>query len=376
MRGVRCSASERSTEGTRFAGRVRWDRAGSARPVPHSQAMALPALALADPVASGIINGTSTVEQFYAIELDGLVVDTILDFNLYLPAGPGRFLFFRSTSLPFTVFHRNRLLENNVRTVYVRASERARYLQYLEHHLDQVMANPEVSTPSKAKLLYTVSKAVVEEAFEQPRSQTIVPRTRQLAVQTVDFVLRSERALGQLARLMTTDYYTYTHSINVCVFGVALARHAGVSRDDIREFAVGALLHDLGKTQVPKELLTKRGPLTPDEMQAMREHVANGERLLAQHGGLSALAIVPVAQHHEKLDGSGYPRGLAGSDVHLFGRIAAIADVFDAMTSDRTYQRAFTAYGALKKMKEELAPHFDRMLLERFIRTLRQPAVR
>jgi HD-GYP domain-containing protein (c-di-GMP phosphodiesterase class II) len=175
---------------------------------------------------------------------------------------------------------------------------------------------------------------------------------------------------------MTTDYYTYTHSINVCVFGVALARHAGVSRDDIREFAVGALLHDLGKTQVPKELLTKRGPLTPDEMQAMREHVANGERLLAQHGGLSALAIVPVAQHHEKLDGSGYPRGLAGSDVHLFGRIAAIADVFDAMTSDRTYQRAFTAYGALKKMKEELAPHFDRMLLERFIRTLRQPAVR
>jgi HD-GYP domain-containing protein (c-di-GMP phosphodiesterase class II) len=376
MRGVRCSASERSTEGTRFAGRLRWDWARSACPVPHSQAMALPALALADPVASGIINGTSTVEQFYAIELDGLVVDTILDFNLYLPAGPGRFLFFRSTSLPFTVFHRNRLLENNVRTVYVRASERARYLQYLEHHLDQVMANPEVSTPSKAKLLYTVSKAVVEEAFEQPRSQTIVPRTRQLAVQTVDFVLRSERALGQLARLMTTDYYTYTHSINVCVFGVALARHAGVSRDDIREFAVGALLHDLGKTQVPKELLTKRGPLTPDEMQAMREHVANGERLLAQHGGLSALAIVPVAQHHEKLDGSGYPRGLAGSDVHLFGRIAAIADVFDAMTSDRTYQRAFTAYGALKKMKEELAPHFDRMLLERFIRTLRQPAVR
>jgi HD-GYP domain-containing protein (c-di-GMP phosphodiesterase class II) len=338
--------------------------------------MALPALALAEPVASGIINGTSTVEQFYAIELDGLVVDTILDFNLYLPAGPGRFLFFRSTSLPFTIVHRNRLLDNNVRTVYVRASERARYLQYLEHHLDQVMTNPEVPTPTKAKLLYTVSKAVVEEAFEQPRSQTIVPRTRQLAVQTVDFVLRSERALGQLARLMTTDYYTYTHSINVCVFGVALARHAGVSRDDIREFAVGALLHDLGKTQVPKALLTKRGPLTPDEMQAMREHVVNGERLLAQHGGLSPLAIVPVAQHHEKLDGSGYPRGLSGSDVHLFGRIAAIADVFDAMTSDRTYQRALTAYGALRKMKDELAPHFDRMLLERFIRALRQPALR
>ncbi len=104
----------------------------------------------------------------------------------------------------------------------------------------------------------------MQDTLEQPRSQTIVPRTRQMAERTVDFVLRSDRAIGQLARLMSTDYYTYTHSINVCVFGVALARQAGIDPADLKDYAVGALLHDLGKTQIDKELLTRAGPLSDE----------------------------------------------------------------------------------------------------------------
>src|SRR4030095_11077070 len=112
----------------------------------------------------------------------------------------------------------------NVKVLYIRTAERQQYLQYLEHHLDQVLINPEVKQPKKAQLLYSVSQTVMQETFEQPRSQAIVPRTRKMAERTVDFVLRNDRALGQLARLMNVDYYTYTHSINVCVFGVTLAR--------------------------------------------------------------------------------------------------------------------------------------------------------
>lgn len=311
--------------------------------------------------------------QFHPVDLDGLVLDTVLDFNLYLGAGPDHYVLFRSQQREFTARHRARLLDNGVHTLFIRGDERGQYTRYLEQHLDTLLASPDVPTPKKANLLYKVSRTVVQEAFAEPRSQTIVPRTKRLASETVDFVLKTDRAVGQLARIMSTDYYTYTHSINVCVFVVSLAHHAGVERADVAELAVGALLHDLGKSQIPKELLTRDGPLSEGEMAVMRGHVQAGERLLSAHGGLSPTAMIAVAQHHEKLDGSGYPRGLAGDAFHFFGRITAIADVFDAMTTNRSYQQAMSGFDALHRMKTTLEGKFDQGLLRTFIMMLRSP---
>lgn len=313
------------------------------------------------------------LETFVPVDLDGLLVDTVLDFNLFLPAGRGRLLFFRSPNLEFTVAHRNRLIDNNVRTVYIRAQERTRYNQYLEQHLPAVIANPTIAPRKKADLLYTVSTNVVQECLGDPRSEAIVPRTRRVAESTIDFVLRSERSVSQLATLMATDYYTYTHSINVSVFSVALAHRAGVSREDLAEFATGALLHDVGKSEIPQELLTRAGPLSEDEMAVMQSHVTIGERLLTGHQRLTPYAMVAVKQHHEKLDGTGYPRGLVRDQIHLFGRISAIADCFDAMTTNRSYQRAMKPYDALLLMRNGLRGKFDQGLLDEFIRVLKAP---
>jgi HD-GYP domain-containing protein (c-di-GMP phosphodiesterase class II) len=336
--------------------------------------MALPAIVLGNEVPEPQRRGDSPQRVIYSpIDLDGLVVDSILDFNLYLPAGPGRFIFFRSPNLPFTIQHRNRLLDRDVRTVYIRADEREQYAKYLEQNIGAVLANPEIPTPKKATLLYSVSKNVIRETFEEPRAHAIMPRARRLATETVEFVLKSERAVVQLASVMATDYYTYTHSINVSVFAVALAHRLGVSRSDIAELATGSLLHDLGKSQIPKDLLTRVGPLSNEEMHTMRGHVSWGERLLTDHGGLSALAMLPVSLHHEKVDGTGYPRRVRAEDLHLFGRIAAIADCFDAMTTNRSYQEALSAYDALHRMKTILRDQYDQALLEKFIRMLRAP---
>jgi HD-GYP domain-containing protein (c-di-GMP phosphodiesterase class II) len=336
--------------------------------------MALPAIVVAQAVPESLEGGSAPKEVlYYPIDLDGLVVDSILDFHLYLPAGPGRFIYFRSPNLPFTVHHRNRLLERDVRTVYVRADERGQYHRYLEQNIGAVLSNPEIPTRKKATLLYGVSRNVVRETLEEPRSAAIVPRTRKLAEETVGFVLKSDRALAQIASVMATDYYTYTHSINVAVFTVALAHRAGVDHTDIRELATGALLHDLGKSQIPKDLLTRTGPLSSEEMSTMRSHVDFGEQLLGNHGGMSSLSMLPVSLHHEKLDGTGYPRRVPSQGIHLFGRITAIADCFDAMTTNRTYQPAMTAYDALLRMKHKLHDMYDQELLDRFIRVLRAP---
>ena len=218
-----------------------------------------------------------------------------------------------------------------------------------------------------------MSSNVVQDCLTDPRSDSIVPRTKRIAESTIDFVLRSDRSVAQLGNLMATDYYTYTHSINVSVFAVALAHKAGVSREDLADFATGALLHDIGKSQVPKDLLIKPGKLSDEEFRKIQEHVVIGERLLNAHRSLSAMAMLPVKQHHEKIDGSGYPRGLEKDQVHLFGRVSAIADVFDAMTTNRSYQRAMKPFDALQLMRTSLRSKFDQGLLEEFIRLLKAP---
>jgi HD-GYP domain-containing protein (c-di-GMP phosphodiesterase class II) len=332
--------------------------------------MALPlSLSTAPPRPSGIVPDHTEPDEFCAIDLDGLVDDTALDFNLYLPAGPDRFVFYRSISQEFTPRHRQRLLDNNVRTVYIRTAERQQYLKYLEHNLDRVLSNPAVGETKKAKLLYSVSQTVMQETLEQPRSQEIVPRTRQMAQHTVDFVLKSDQALGQLARLMTTDYYTYTHSINVCVFGVALAREAGVSAADLKEFAVGSLLHDLGKTQIEKDLITRAGSLTDDEMEVVRRHVIIGEQLLTEHHSISTLAMIAVSQHHEKLDGSGYPRKLTASQIPVQSKIMTISDIYDALVAiDRPYKGAQPPDKALDILRDDVRRgRLDGDLLDVFI---------
>jgi HD-GYP domain-containing protein (c-di-GMP phosphodiesterase class II) len=311
---------------------------------------------------------------YIPVHLDGLVVDSVVDFHLYLQSAPGHFVLFRGPDLPFNAEHHSRLLSHNVPTLWLRGDERRRYEAYVEKHLDTLLSSPHVPTPRKAQLLAAASQATLEGVLADPRHATVVPRARRVAEQTVQLMVQSPDAVGHLAALMAHDYDTVRHSMNVSVFAVGLGHAAGVrDREDLHQLALGGLLHDIGKSEIPRELITKPGAYTSAEMDVMRTHVARGEHILNDSGRLGALGMVVVAQHHERLTGEGYPRQLPSDDIHLFGRIAAIVDCFDAMTSDRSYQRAMRPIDALHLMKTHLSAHFDQGLLQHFVRTLRAP---
>ena len=168
--------------------------------------------------------------------------------------------------------------------------------------------------------------------------------------------------------IMSYDYYTFTHSINVSTFTVALANEAGVTnRQELYELGTGALLHDIGKSEIPKEILNKSGPLTPEEMEVMKTHVVRGENILLVKEGMTASRMLPVSLHHEKLSGRGYPRALKADQIHLHGRITAICDCFDAMTTHRPYAQGMNAYQAVQLMKGKLQDDFDQELVSSFI---------
>ncbi len=312
---------------------------------------------------------------YIPVRLDGLVVDSVVDFHLHLQTSPGHFVLFRGPDLEFTTAHHARLLANRVDTLWLKGDERRRYEQYVEKHLETLLSNPHIATPRKVELLQSAAQTTLESVMVDPRHTEAVPRTRRVAQQTVQLIVREQEALGYMAALMARDYDTVRHSMNVSVFATGLAHAAGVRNpSDLRDLALGALLHDIGKSELPRELIVKPGAYTDEEMDLMRSHVLRGEQILQRDGRMGALGMVVVSQHHERLTGHGYPRGLDAPHIHLFGRIAAIADVYDAMTSDRSYQRAMKPAAALQLMSTHLAAHFDTQLLTQFVRTLRAPA--
>jgi HD-GYP domain-containing protein (c-di-GMP phosphodiesterase class II) len=196
--------------------------------------------------------------------------------------------------------------------------------------------------------------AVVKESFDEVKlgSSLKIEPIAQVVNDIVDEVVSSREVILPLTDIRSHDDYTFGHSVNVCIISVMLG--VALEFDDLtlRELAMGAILHDVGKVKVPEEILLKPAPLTSKEWNEMKKHTLYGFDLLRGGDGLSSRAAHVAYQHHERSNGSGYPRALAGDGIHQFARIVAVADTYDAMTSDRVYRKGITPFESLKVIKE------------------------
>jgi HD-GYP domain-containing protein (c-di-GMP phosphodiesterase class II) len=186
----------------------------------------------------------------------------------------------------------------------------------------------------------------------------------------VESVLRNPDAFLWLSRLKQSDSYSYQHSIDSAVLSVSMGRHLGFSKGEMNDLAIGTLLLDVGKVKLPEGLLTKPGRLTADELREIHKHVDYSVKIMTETKGISAKAIEMAYSHHERHDGSGYPRGIKGTEIPLFGRIAAVVDCYDAMTSDRAYSKAIAPHQAIRLLYEWRNKDFQEEIVEQFIQCL------
>lgn len=182
-------------------------------------------------------------------------------------------------------------------------------------------------------------------------------------------VLRNPGALISLARLKTADDYTYMHSVAVCALMIALARQLGLSEEEVREAGMAGLLHDMGKAMIPPEILNKPGRLTDAEFDIIKSHPAEGHRLLEEGSGASAVVKDVCLHHHEKVDGTGYPKNLTGDSMSLFAKMGAVCDVYDAITSNRPYKDGWDPAESLQRMASWKG-HFDPAVFQAFVKSL------
>lgn len=225
---------------------------------------------------------------------------------------------------------------------------------------------------ARAWRLIERSRQAVQTMFDEVRMGKALSAAQ--AYELVDDIAGSVQRGGDvllgLARLKTADNYTYMHSVAVCALMTALARELGLAPEQVRSAGLAGLLHDIGKMAVPSAILNKPGSLSEAEFSSVRAHPSAGHRMLQEVGEIDPVALDVCLHHHEKLDGSGYPKGLRGEDISLFARMGAICDVYDAITSNRPYKQGWCPADSLRRMAAWRGGHLDAQLFAAFVKCL------
>lgn len=183
-------------------------------------------------------------------------------------------------------------------------------------------------------------------------------------------VMRNKSAMAALLRMRALDDYTFSHSISNAVWGAILARQLGFPPPDIDAIALACSLLDIGKVSLPPELLVQPSPPSSEQWEVLKSHVAEGMKLLEENEVKNNKVLLAVKSHHERFDGSGYPEALAGTEIPLWGRLAAVVDSYDAMISERPYAEAKSSYGAVQELQKQSDVLYQREIVDHFIQAI------
>ena len=220
-----------------------------------------------------------------------------------------------------------------------------------------------------AKEMHTAATQIVTDLFEEIKLGAEIDggKVRQAVNGCVDSIVRNPDASVWMTRIQARHEATAQHSMNVAALSIIVAKAMGLSTREMEDVGVCGMLHDVGKTSLPVELLNKTGPLTPEELAEMRGHTRHGRDILVSTKSVMSGAADVAHSHHERPDGKGYPRGLDADSIPLYAKIVAIAEAYDTMTTRQAYREAVSPSHALQELYAQRGKQFDEELVIRFI---------
>lgn len=230
-----------------------------------------------------------------------------------------------------------------------------------------------VADPVKVKLSESVKERVsegIQYLYQNTESENFTDATNNIANDLMTAVLDNDAIAVDISTLKVSDEYTFKHSVDVATMAMVIARKHGLSEKEIYEIGVTGLLHDVGKSKIPNEVLNKPGKLDDDEFALMKQHTLLGYGILKDKDDINNEIRQGVLQHHEKINGKGYPLGLADEKIHEYARILSVADIYDALVTKRPYKNPFSQRDAVEmimSMTTELDIHVMRSFLESVI---------
>ncbi len=242
---------------------------------------------------------------------------------------------------------------------YIPQNQRQLYKDYVFERMNE----GSLDAGTKANVLRESSLTLAEEIFEKPDVQAALNDSKELINQFVSFMEQEPEGMAHLISLSSHDFYTYNHSLDVSIYALGLGVAAGYSKEDLIELGRGSLFHDIGKRQVPVEIICKKGALDDLEWAQMQKHPQYGLKILTDYNCSDSMKAC-CFEHHESFLGNGYPQQLPGPEIHPMARIVAITDTYDALTTKRSYNTPMTPKDALEFMKTKLGNRYDPDLLK------------
>lgn len=274
-------------------------------------------------------------------------------------------LFLQSDSV---VDGNNKVRLREIESVFIVDEEYEKYKLYAQRHLHSIANSPDIPFADKASIVYEKASEVMEELFHNPDALGNMQKSQAIVNGFVSLALQNEATLSSIMKIAAHDYYTHTHSINVSIYSLSMAKFLGLKDKDLEDMGMASMLHDLGKSRVDWEIINKNGKLSDAEFEQMKKHPGSGYEIAVEMGITDKRILAGIRSHHEKLDGNGYPDGLTDKQISLFPRIIAVCDVFDALTTKRSYKDAMTSFEAIKIMKDHMSTHLDMRLVNTLIK--------
>jgi HD-GYP domain-containing protein (c-di-GMP phosphodiesterase class II) len=291
-----------------------------------------------------------------------------IPFTLYGKNERNEMVLFCRSGMAITDEH-IKILSRANKTFYITSSEMDNYLDYTFNSIEKIIKQKDVQVEEKAQILHAVSRKIVCDLIKDPRSGKAVERSKVFIKSTIDLIITAPEVSALMLQIKEEENYLFSHCINTCIFSLMIAKQIfHENQKELFKIGMGGILLDSGMTQVDKNLLNKSGPLTDDEKKEVMKHPSLGAKIAEEHN-LAPEIITMIKNHHERLDGSGYTQGLKGNELDLFSRIAAVADVYNALTSMRSYRNAYPHLSAVKIMVEH-KDKFDREIMDCLFRII------
>ena len=306
--------------------------------------------------------------DFIAISASMLVPSRLCGLSLYVcDQDDEQYRLFRAPDVPITPEWIARLEQDGHRKLYVSALEHQEFQRYLRDNIKHLVGDESIDVAQRFASLNEVVRDVLGEVLTLADLDEAIAKTEELGRYVVELVCHSNAIASELCSVMHHDYHTFTHSANVSYYCVMIAHENGITaKDDLCRVAMGAMLHDMGKREIPDAILTKPGKLTEAEFQIVKTHPTIGFRRLCKRPDLNFAQLMMIYQHHERLDGTGYPLGIGGSEMHRWARICAIADVFEALTSNRPYRPGMDTDAVFRIMDRHAGTRLDGEIYKRW----------
>jgi HD-GYP domain-containing protein (c-di-GMP phosphodiesterase class II) len=231
--------------------------------------------------------------------------------------------------------------------------------QLYRDHVKFSMNSDLISNNDKASILRQSSIAMLEDLYEAEDVGAALENSKPIITELLDFMENAPESIGKLISISGHDFYTYNHSFDVSIYSLGLGQALGFDKKALEELGQSSLFHDVGKRNVSLDILCKKGPLDENEWVQMRMHPTFGLKILNEHEGISDAIKAACYEHHESWTGGGYPQDISGQEIHPFGRIVALTDTYDAMTTQRSYNKPMKPTEALNMMKDKISGRFD-----------------